>query len=545
MKNILVIGHKNPDTDSVCSAYAYARLKNKIDNKNFYVAARCGNLNEQTRFVFSEIKDEPPLFVKDIYPKVKDVMTKDVIYSSPNEPIYNAVKNLESLGIRLTPVVDTGHYKGVISILEISKFFIPKDIDKKPEYLLRPENFVYVVPGKFIKIGIIKEFRAIFMVGGMPFETFLNRFENLKRENTVLVVGKRRDFIKYALDNNFAGVVVTGLSDESEFDFNTSNFAGFVYLSHLDTAETLRRLVLSVPIKSIMTDRIPVISPESYIDEAKKIMITDNHRGLPVVSQGKLVGIVTRSDLLKDEKQKVIFVDHNEISQAVDGAETAEIVEIIDHHRLGTIKTKSPVGFYAKPVGSTCTLVYQQYLQNNVEIDRKSAIALLSGILSDTVVLKSPTLTGEDIKAVEHLSSLLDIDYKEYGRRMFEASSGLKGKPIEEIVNADFKIYEEYGLKIGVGQVETVNLLELNDIKQVLIDELKNVLKVKKLDWAALLVTDIIDGRSILLSSGFEAGEKLLAYNKLEDCVFDLPGVLSRKKQLLPEILRVVEILNS
>ncbi|MCB4205509.1 putative manganese-dependent inorganic diphosphatase [Deferribacterales bacterium Es71-Z0220] len=545
MGEIFVVGHKNPDTDSICSAYAYANLKNKVDSKHRYIAARCGSLNDQTKFVFSNIDDEPPVFIRDIFPKVKDVMTKEVIFSTPDEPIYNAVKNLESLGVRLTPIVDGQLYKGVVSILEISRFFLPNNIENKPEYLVRPENFKNVIPGDFIQIGEREEFLTHFLVGGMPFDTFLKRFKNLHADKTVLIVGKRRDFIEYAIKNNIAGVVITGINNAEEFDFDITDYKGFVYVSYLDTAETLRRIVFSVPIKFIMTDKIPITEPNFYIEDARKIMISENHRGLPVVENGKLVGIITRSDLLKDKKHKIILMDHNELSQSVDGVEMAEIVEIVDHHRLGTVRTKSPVTFFAKPVGSTCTLVFQQYRLNNVEIDEKNSLALLSGILSDTVVLKSPTMTNEDVEAVEFLSAKLGVDYREYGKKMFEASSKLKGRSPESIVATDFKIFEEQGYRIGIGQVETVNLIELNDIKQILLDEVKKIASVKNLNWASLLVTDIIEEKSVLLTSGFQPLENLLIYNKLGENIYDLPGVLSRKKQLLPEVLRVLELLKN
>jgi manganese-dependent inorganic pyrophosphatase len=182
---------------------------------------------------------------------------------------------------------------------------------------------------------------------------------------------------------------------------------------------------------------------------------------------------------------------------------------------------------------------------NGVKIDKKNALALLSGILSDTVVLKSPTVTDEDVKAVHGLAHILDIDYIDYGKKMFEASSNLKGRSLESIITADFKIYEDYGLKIGVSQVETVNLNEINDIKYDLIDELKRIVEKENLNWAALLVTDIIEEKSILLTSGFKPIEDLIVYKKIEENVFILPGVLSRKKQLLPEILRVLEIISA
>ncbi|MCD8491102.1 MAG: DHH family phosphoesterase [Geovibrio sp.] len=237
-------------------------------------------------------------------------------------------------------------------------------------------------------------------------------------------------------------------------------------------------------------------------------------------------------------------MDHNELSQAVDGAETALIHEIVDHHRLGTIKTKTPIHFFAKPVGSTCTLVYQQYIINGVEIDRETASILLSGILSDTVILKSPTTTEEDKRAVSALAELAGINYEEYGVEIFSATDSLKTRDPQSIINTDFKIYEEYGIKVGISQVEVVTLQEMDEVKNNLIQAISINTNEKGLDWGMLLVTDIIMERSILLTTGFEAAEKILAYNRTEDRCFDLPGVLSRKKQLLPEILRVLEELN-
>ncbi len=254
----------------------------------------------------------------------------------------------------------------------------------------------------------------------------------------------------------------------------------------------------------------------------------------------KLAGIVTRSDVLKSYKQKIILVDHNELSQAVEGAESAEIVEIVDHHRLGTIKTNKPIQFLAKPVGSTCSIIYEQFKNYGIMPGENIALLLLSGILSDTVMLKSPTTTDYDISFVEELSGIVGLDYKEYGKEMFYATDSLKSRKPSSVVRSDFKEYSEFGKAFGIGQVEVVNLDEIGDMKQDYIQALVEVCKDKKLDFAMLLVTDIVSADSVLLVTEFNEASRL-TYRRIDENTFDLPGVLSRKKQLLPEILRVLE----
>ena len=216
-------------------------------------------------------------------------------------------------------------------------------------------------------------------------------------------------------------------------------------------------------------------------------------------------------------------------------------MEIVDHHRLGTIKTSSPVTFYAKPVGSTCTLVYQLFKTYKVDIPRKYALLLLGGMLSDTVIMKSPTTTQDDINAINDLASLCEVDAKEYGVEIFSATDSLTSRSAKDIIGTDFKIFEEYGIRFGISQAETVTLTQLGEVKDKLKNELSNIKENNKLDWMMLLVTDIIKEESQLLTTGFAPAEQILGYKKLEDKLFFLPGVLSRKKQLLPEVSRILE----
>ncbi|MCA1927796.1 MAG: putative manganese-dependent inorganic diphosphatase [Calditerrivibrio sp.] len=545
MKNVYVIGHKNPDTDSICSAYCYAYLKNMIDKGSRYIAGRCGNLNAQTKYIFSKFQIEPPIFIRDVYPKVSDVMTKSVHADNENDPLSAVMKNVKEMGVRLTPIVDSsGRYLGIASVFEIANFFANFDDSIRPFYIFRLENFLKTIGGYFIKSIDVEEFSATPIIGAMPYDRFVKRLDAIGAENSIVIVSKRRDIIQYSMSKNVPAIIVTGLENESDFDLDFSDYNGSIFVSNVDTAETARRLILSVPCKSIMgiTD---TIKPDDYAETAKDAMLRNDRRGLPVVDEdGMLVGIITRSDIIKKPENSLILMDHNELSQAVDGADSAEIVEIIDHHRLGTIKTKKPIYFYAKPVGSTCTLVYQLFKINNVEIDNKIARLLASGILADTVILKSPTTTDDDVRALSDLSQIGGFDYIEYGKEIFSATDSLKNRTPSDIINTDFKIYSEFGVSFGVGQVEVVNIDELKEVQSDLIKELEIIKNKNSLHMSMLLVTDIITENSILLSTTFKTIEKVIKYRQIDENSYYLPNVLSRKKQLLPEILRALEDLQ-
>ena len=297
---------------------------------------------------------------------------------------------------------------------------------------------------------------------------------------------------------------------------------------------------MATPIGKLL-NKVEPCAPYDYIDSVAEAISKSATKSLPVVSDGKLIGVITGTDILKRKRAKLIMMDHNEATQAIDGIETAELMEIVDHHRLGTIKTSSPVTFYAKPVGSTCTLVYQLFKTYKVDIPRKYALLLLGGMLSDTVIMKSPTTTQDDINAINDLASLCEVDAKEYGVEIFSATDSLTSRSAKDIIGTDFKIFEEYGIRFGISQAETVTLTQLGEVKDKLKNELSNIKENNKLDWMMLLVTDIIKEESQLLTTGFAPAEQILGYKKLEDKLFFLPGVLSRKKQLLPEVSRILE----
>lgn len=541
MSDIFVIGHKNPDTDSVCAAFAYAYLKNKIDNQNNYISARCGNLNKQTSFVFKHLNLEPPLLLKDIYPKVQDVMTKNVISVHENTSLFEIMDNIKNKNIRVLPVVDEeNNFKGIVSVFEISNFFM-STIGKKPTYTLNIENFEKVLPGYLLKTGTKQQMEAQIVVGAMPFEVFKDYVSDLDFSKVILIVGKREKILKYAIQNQANTIVITGIKDKKELnDIDFSYFNGNVYVSFLDTSETLHKITLSVPAYSILSEKTQCISSNDYVDKAKSLLLESTNRALSVVDDNKLKGIITRSDIIKKFSNKVILVDHNEQNQAIDGIETAQILEIIDHHRLSPIKTTYPIFFYAKPVGSTCSLISELYKFYNIEVPQKIAHVLLSGILSDTVGAKSPTTTQLDLEIIEELSKIANIDALEYTKMLFAQSDDITTRSPKDILESDFKPYEEFGVKFGISQVETTNLNAVNQVKEKLINEIEQQKQQKNLDWLMLLISDIISGDSVLISSNHPL-EKIFSYKKLEKNIYYLPGVLSRKKQLLPEILNLLE----
>ncbi len=540
MNEILVIGHKNPDADSVCSAYCYAYLKNKLDKSNNYIPARCGTLNKQTKYIFDRFNIIPPAFFSDVYPRVNDVMTKDVFYVRENDPFWLVLKSINNMKIRLIPVVDAENkLKGVISVPEIASFFARLDTDFKPKYLLRAENFSKVIPGYFLNNAAEEEFNAFFLVGAMPLDKFKEKLDDFDPKEIVLIAGNREDILNYAKQKGVLAIVLTGVDNSNSVKIE--GFDGWVYVSTKDTAETLRLLALSIPAKYVM-DSSPTAKDGDYLRDISSILKSDYHRGLPVIDEGsRLRGIVTRSDLIKRHKRNIILIDHNELAQAIDGVEETNIIEIVDHHRLGSIRSNYPINVYAKPVGSSCTLVYQLFKFNNIEIDSNIASVLLAGLLSDTVILESPTTTNEDREAADELSRISSLDIKKFGNDIFSVTQKLSERTINEIIESDFKVYKEFDVYFGIGQVEVTNLEEVNQLEDKLIEGLLDKQIKNSLNWVMLMVTDILNHNSLLISVSSQNLENKLGFNKISKHTFHLPNIISRKKQLLPEILRALE----
>lgn len=545
---VYISGHKNPDTDSVASAVCYAYLKNIVDDTFNYIPMRCGHVSDQTKFIFDGAKVDLPEFIKDIYPKVKDSMTKNLINVKMSDPISLILKHIQDNSIRFVPVLDDNeNFVNMVGVHDLTDIFIRDDRNKKPLFSLRYDTLRRSLRAEILNVGELEEFDASIVVTTMAYESFHNYLTSNKIDisKTILVTGSRQNILDDVFKMDFPAIVIVGMDKDLLDTFSAGNFKGWVFASPFDSAQTIRCIEMATPVNKIVkSDKPMVIRLNDYLEKAAEMISEVNIKALPVVEDNKLVGIVTGTDILKKKKQRLILVDHNEITQAVDGAEVAEIIEIVDHHRLGTIKTISPVTFYAKPVGSTCTLVYQLYKSHDITIPKDIAKLLLGGILSDTVILRSPTTTKDDIDIANDLALITGLNIKQYGIDIFSATDSLSHRDMKDVVRGDFKIFNEFGRRIGISQVETVTLQELPELRSKIHTELEGLNKEHQLDWSMLLITDITTEVSELIITPYAAAERLFKYSKIEEYVYLLPGILSRKKQLLPEVSRILEELN-
>ena len=294
-------------------------------------------------------------------------------------------------------------------------------------------------------------------------------------------------------------------------------------------------------VKDVLRTQEEPLQADEKFTEAKTVFTYCGHRGIAVYSGDEYVGFVTRRCFLKRPPHKLIMVDHNEPDQSIPGAETADVVEIIDHHRLDSVKTDTPIFIDAEPVGSTCTIIYQQYRRNMMTPDKENAKILLTGILSDTLILKSPTTTIVDVRSANELSWIIGVDVQTFGTKMFSVMDALSTRDPHEAITSDFKIYNEHGLRLGIGQCEATSLGNVGEIQEAYLKALEEVREKNGLDWAVLMITDVLHEHSVLLSTDFKS-TKHLPYTTIGLRIYDMPGVMSRKKQLLPEVIHSVSI---
>jgi len=538
---ILIVGHRNPDMDSVCSAYAYAYLKNSQDKANTYVPVRCGNLNDSTKAQFERIAVTPPKFIRDVRCRLATVVRTNEQSLDYLDPVYNLV-SLFNRNPSVVSVVDNGSYCGLLSIDEVNKFFLRENSGKRPIYHFVVNNIPKVLHGEFLKRGEMDEFDSPLIVGAMRYTVFCSHLDALDNPKPLLVVGDREDHIKRAIAKQIPCIILTGLDTGLTSSVDFSQYKGTVFISEEDTSETLRLLRLSIPIRCLMDENPPALQDDQLFDEAKTILSSSHFRGMPVFHEKTWMGFVTRRCFLEKPKTKVILVDHNEKEQSVPGIEEAELIEIIDHHRMGTIKTPNPIYILCDPLGSTCTIVYHLFVRQAIPIPVSIAKVLLSGIVSDTVMLKSPTTTAEDRVAVDALCKIAGLEnVEQFGNEMFSSGTSLEGKDPRKLIESDFKQYSEKQKRFGIGQCEVTTLSNVDEFKDSLFESLAAVRHDNNLDFALFLITDVIHENSVLLSSGLGFYEPKLAYTQESPHKFLLPGVLSRKKQLLPEVLRVLE----
>lgn len=536
-----VIGHKNPDTDSVCSAIGLAELKTAEGALNV-VAARAGDLNPQTSFILDYFRIQPPKYLPNVFPKARDIMSIDVVKVTEDAPLASVMEIMREEQVRFIPVLNGGgRPRGILTLMDLAKRYIVKiEAESSREVLTTLKNIIETLKAEVI-LDFLGDTETTFSlyVGAMAEESFLKILNRENPKACAVIVGDRAIIQKASVDNGAGLLIVSGgfTVKEDILEIARKNRVS-VIVSPFDSATTALLVRLSTPAYRICNTEFEKASPDELVDDLKFKVASSN--GLVVLdADGVMQGIITKSSLLKPSSTNLILVDHNELTQAVDGADKVNIIEVVDHHRIGNFYTVQPIPFICEPVGSTSTLVAERYLRKGVPIKKEIAGLLLGGVLSDTVMLKSPTATDRDRKTVEWLEEKSGLSHRAFGSEIFAATSSIKKRGAEAVVNGDYKVFEAKGKKFGVGQAETIGFDEFYEEKEKLKAELLKVKAAKGLMLSALLVTDIVLGTSLFLAAGEKEILYRLDYPKLEDNVYELKNVLSRKKQVVPHILSV------
>lgn len=547
MSTIYVVGHKNPDMDSITAAISYAYLKNKTDKENTYIPVRCGHMNASTKSFFEKEGINPPEHMRDAFIHINRIYTPVKTYIDINDPIYKITSLFQSAKLRtsIIPVFEDGKYKSLLSVDAISRWFLKENFGThRPIYNFMFDTWESVLNGEFLKRNKKREEPASLMVAAMDVRRFEEKISRVSKKgvNLVVIMSARKEYLDIARKHNVEAIVIVGSKKNEVENLDIASFDGSVFVSHLDTAETIRLLRLTCSISSLLTEDYPIIHDSELFEDVKRRIAESELRGFPVFDEeDKFIGYVSRRNFLEKPTLKFALVDHNESEQSIPGIEDAQIVEIVDHHRIAMQKTKQPIYVFAEPLGSSNTIIYQLYKRWHITIPETIAKVMLAGILADTVALKSPTTTIQDKKAVDYLLELLHMDINTISASIFSNTENLNNMDPRQTILSDFKQYEEKGIGFGIGQCEVNSLRDISkDTINKFLTTLDDIAGGRGLKWTMLLVTDLLSSSSILLSSKFNKADEL-PWEKIDDRVYDLPEVLSRKKQLLPAVIKVIE----
>lgn len=540
---IYVVGHKNPDTDSICSAIAYAALKKELTGKD-YVARRAGRLNEETQYVLEYFGVEVPKLLSDLRVQVRDVDLRRAENLNGSVSIKTAWAQMKELNIKTLPIGRNNKLEGLITVGDIARSYMDVyDSNILARSKTQYRNIASTIDGKIISGNehsyVSKGKVAIAASSRQLMSDFVDA-------DDLVILGDRIEAQQLAIDINVSCMVVCGDARiPNEILKQAKEKEIVVIASPHDTFTVARLINQSIPVRHFMTkDELITFYPKDYVDDVKEVMARKKYRDFPVVDiNGDFQGFISRRRLLNCRKKQVILVDHNEESQAVDGIEQADVLEIIDHHRLNSIQTIGPVVFRNQPVGCTATIIYQMYQEYNKPVNPVIAGLLCSAIISDTLLFRSPTCTLLDEDAAKELAEIAGINMEELAQAMFKAGSNLQGKSAEEICFLDFKQFTVNDTVFGVGQVNSMSAKELTEIKTQIESELDKIRKNHRLDMIFFMLTNIMTESSELLCVGPEAREKAISafdLNGKSDTLY-LKGVVSRKKQLVPAIVEALQ----
>lgn len=545
-ETIFVVGHRNPDTDSVCSALCYARLR-RLQGVENVVPARAGYLNRQTEFVLEYLGVEAPRLLSDVVPRVRDVVKQPAVTIHAGAPLAWALDLLHRHDIGMLPVVDPeGRALGLLFLRQVAERFLVAGQEGRIRRIrTSPLTLARCLEAEVLNDGQAQETEALDLyVGAMAFESFCHRMDGLDPQRLLVITGDRDDVQLHAAKLGVRILVVTGGQPIHMDVLEAARNKGVTVLaSGFDTATTASLARLSTPVERLMTTDFSTALMDESLETLRYRFLDSAQPGILVLDASRRVtAVATKSTLLAPVPFKLMLVDHNELTQAVPGAERVEILEIIDHHRLGNMHTDAPVRFVNQPLGSTCSVVAGLYRSAGITPDAQTAGLLLAGLLSDTVLLRSPTATDIDRELCSWLAELADLDPQDFGGCMFAAGSALAAYgSMEELILADFKEYVQDGEKFGIGQVEVVNFDEFQERRNEIAETLQVLCRDRGLDLIGLLVTDIVRATSLLLLAGRDELIVRVGYPRIDAGLFELKGVLSRKKQLLPHFLKILK----
>lgn len=544
-QTIFVVGHRNPDTDSICSAICYANLKNMLQDGKEYIAMRAGVINEETEYVLKRFGVPEPFYLKDVRTQVRDIEIRDTQGVSQEVSLKKAWQLMkESNNVVTLPITEDDKLIGILSVRDIATSYM--DVyDNKILGTARTKykNILETLDASLV----VGNGEGIFQKGKVLVAAADSELAgNYMEPQDLVILGNREDIQRYAIEKGVACIVVCLGATVSEEIKALAQEKGCTVISTMHDTYTVARLInQSMPISYFMCrDNLITFRLNDYTDDIKVTMAKRRHRDFPVLDKsGNYVGMISRRNLLNMSPKKIILVDHNEKSQAVEGVENAEILEIIDHHRLGSLETITPVFFRNQPLGCTATIVYQMYRENHVEISKTIASLLCAAILSDTLIYRSPTCTPYDRQAAEELAVLAGIDVEEFASEMLKAGTNLKDKSAEEIFYRDFKTFSMNDVSFGVGQVNAMTREELTEIKEKIRPYMEGAIGKMHVNMVFFMLTDILGESTELLFAGKNAEglvEDAFNVSKDEDS-FRLDGVVSRKKQLLPALMAAVQ----
>ena len=545
-RKTLVIGHRNPDTDSICSAVCYANLKRAVTGEE-YIPARAGHVNGETRFVLDYFGMEEPALVEDVRTQVRDIEIRKTKGVADNISLKRAWNIMQENNVVTIPAVrEDGTLEGLITVGDITKTYM----NIYDSSILSKANTQYSNIIETLEADLVIGTADAYFSQGKVLIAAANPdlMEFYIEPHDLVILGNRYESQLCAIEMGADCIIVCEGAGVSMTIKKIAQERGCTIIATTYDTYTATRLInQSMPISYFMTrEHLITFESDDYIDEIRDVMANKRHRDFPILDKdGRYLGMISRRNLLGAKGKRVVLVDHNEKNQAVAGIENAEIMEIIDHHRLGTIQTMSPVFFRNQPLGCTATIIYQMYQEAGVKVEPKIAGLLCSAIVSDTLLFRSPTCTPMDEMAARSLAEIAGIEIEKYAMEMFGAGSNLKGKSDEEIFYQDFKRFTSGKIAIGVGQITSLNGDELESIRPRVIHYMENARQENSLDLVFFMLTNILTESTDLICEGngaLQLAEKAFHTEPDEsgeqtEPLVRLPGVVSRKKQLIPALM--------